>query len=107
MPLGAPNLLPNEFVHGLSARVVSGVEVAIAGGPRLSVGDDAPDGVGTRNVPQDSPSPPARVEQGTIASKPGREQQARHRTQPCADPKNQCRNSRSIPHPSTPQTLQI
>jgi hypothetical protein len=40
VPLGAPNLLPNEFVHGLSARVVSGVEVAIAGGPRLSVGDE-------------------------------------------------------------------
>ena len=33
---------------------------------------DAPGGVGTRNVPQDSPSPPARVEQGTMASKPAR-----------------------------------
>jgi hypothetical protein len=30
---------------------------------------DAPGGVGTRNVPQDSPTPPARVEQGTMASK--------------------------------------
>src|ERR1700687_2664054 len=31
---------------------------------------DAPVGVGTRNVPQDSPSPPARGEQGTMATKP-------------------------------------
>jgi hypothetical protein len=31
---------------------------------------DAPEGVGTRNVPEDSPTPPTRVEQGTMSSKP-------------------------------------
>ena len=39
-------------------------------GVTLAPRRDVPDGVGTRNVPQDSPSPPARVEQGTMATKP-------------------------------------
>jgi hypothetical protein len=39
-------------------------------GVTVAVRRDAPGGVGTRNVPQDSPTPPARVEQGTMASKP-------------------------------------
>jgi hypothetical protein len=47
----------------------------------------SPKGVGTRNVPQDSPSPPAWVEQGTMAAKQAREQQATHPTQRCAEPK--------------------
>jgi hypothetical protein len=41
-------------------------------GVTLAPPRDAPVGVGTRNVPQDSPTPPARVEQGTMASKPAR-----------------------------------
>ena len=40
VPLGAPNLLPTEFVHGLSARVVSGFDVAMKAGPRFSVGGE-------------------------------------------------------------------
>jgi hypothetical protein len=40
VPLAAPNLLPTEFVHGLSARVTSGLEVATRRGPRLSVGGE-------------------------------------------------------------------
>jgi hypothetical protein len=38
--LGAPNLLPTEYVQGFSARVVSGLAVAITGGPRLSFGGE-------------------------------------------------------------------
>jgi len=36
VPLAAPNLLPTEYVHGLSARVTSGIAVSIAGGTPLS-----------------------------------------------------------------------
>jgi outer membrane autotransporter protein len=36
----APLLLPTDFVHGWSARVTSGIAVAIAGGPKLSVGGE-------------------------------------------------------------------
>ena len=38
--LGAPFLLPTEHVHGFSARFVSGIAVAITGGPRLSLGGE-------------------------------------------------------------------
>jgi hypothetical protein len=40
IPLAAPNLLPTEYLHGLSARVVSGLAVAITGGPKLSLGGE-------------------------------------------------------------------
>lgn len=40
VPLGAPNLLPTEYVHGLSARVSSGIELAVRDGPRLSLGGE-------------------------------------------------------------------
>jgi hypothetical protein len=33
-------LLPTEFVHGFSARVTSGIAVAFAGGPMLSLGGE-------------------------------------------------------------------
>ena len=38
--LGAPLLLPAEHVHGFSGRFVSGLALAISGGPRLSVGGE-------------------------------------------------------------------
>ncbi len=38
--LGAPFLLPAEHVHGFSGRFVSGLALAITGGPRLSVGGE-------------------------------------------------------------------
>ena len=40
MLLGAPFLLPAEHVHGFSGRFVSGLALAISGGPRLSVGGE-------------------------------------------------------------------
>jgi hypothetical protein len=40
VPLGAPNLLPTEFVHGLSARVTSGLELAVRNGARFSLGSE-------------------------------------------------------------------
>jgi len=36
--LGAPSLLPIESVHGLSARVTSGIAVSLADGAKLSLG---------------------------------------------------------------------
>jgi hypothetical protein len=38
--LGAPNLLPTEFVHGLSARVTSGLAVSLKDGKTLSFGGE-------------------------------------------------------------------
>jgi hypothetical protein len=40
LPGATPLLLPTEFVHGLSARLTSGVAVALAGGPKLSLGGE-------------------------------------------------------------------
>ena len=40
LPGAAPLLLPTEFVHGLSARLTSGIAVAFAGGPKLSLGGE-------------------------------------------------------------------
>jgi len=40
LPGTAPLLLPTEFVHGLSARLTSGIAVAFAGGPKLSLGGE-------------------------------------------------------------------
>ena len=40
LPGTAPLLLPTEFVHGLSARLISGIAVAFAGGPKLSLGGE-------------------------------------------------------------------
>jgi hypothetical protein len=56
---------------------------------------DAPAGVGTRNVPKDSPTPPAWVEQGTMATKPAREQQAKQPSQRCAEPQSPAGAARS------------
>ena len=61
-----------------------------------------PVGVGTRNVPQDSPSPPARVEQGTMASKPARSE-ARHPHPAVHQPETAARRAarRSRTNPAT------
>lgn len=40
LPGTAPLLLPTEFVHGLSARLTSGIAVAFAGGSKLSLGGE-------------------------------------------------------------------
>jgi hypothetical protein len=39
-PAAIPILLPTQFVHGLSARLTSGVAIALANGPKLSVGGE-------------------------------------------------------------------
>jgi outer membrane autotransporter protein len=40
LPGTTPLLLPTEFVHGLSARLTSGIAVAFASGPKLSLGGE-------------------------------------------------------------------
>jgi len=40
LPGAVPLLLPTEFVHGLSARLTSGIAATFAGGPRLSLGGE-------------------------------------------------------------------
>jgi outer membrane autotransporter protein len=40
LPVSAPLLLPTQFIHGLSARVTSGVAVRVGGGALLSVGGE-------------------------------------------------------------------